>query len=76
MLGNHRPQPAQIGFQRNDAPERQIGILEAGMGLLNDAAEIALEHLDGIANDPAHLGIDGGVAPVGAVGDAEALNAA
>ena len=52
------------------------GVGPARVRLLDDAAEVALEHADGRGHQPPHLGIDGRVAPVRAVGDAQSAQLA
>ena len=76
MLRHQPAHPSKIGLRRHEAPEGEIGVVPAGVGLLHGAAELALEHLDRIAHDLAHLGIDRGVAPIGAVGHTTALEIA
>ena len=66
----------EVGLQRDERPERLGGIREARMRLLDDTAEVVLEHLDRLADDLAHLGVDRRIAPVGAVGDAQAAKLA
>ncbi len=73
MLSDHRAQAFQVAFQRYQSPEPGIRVLKARMRLVDAAAQVTLEHPHRLAHDAAHLWIDRGIAPVGAVGDAEAL---
>ena len=72
----HRTHAFQIGLARQERPERCVRIVPTGASLFDDAAQVALEHLDRTGHDFPHAGVHLGVAEIGAVGDAQALQVA
>ena len=67
----HAHEVAVAGHQR---PELRKRIFPSRMSAFDRAAEIRLEDAHRLGYDAAHLGIDRGVTPVLAVGDAQSLD--